>query len=148
MAHTSRHAPGPLLTPQKINADILERLQSARTRSNAALAVAGGLALLGLVGAGMRIAGGFGDRAAWGYYAAVVAWLLATGCSAPIAVIVTRLTRGDWRRPFTRIGDIYAITPLFVFFLVTPLMFALPPLDGRRKLYMNWPGAPHTYIFL
>lgn len=147
MAHTS-HASGPLLTPQKINADLLEVLNTARSRTTPALLLTGLMCLIGLAGIAIRIGGGFTDRAAWGYYAALMSWLLATACGAPIAVIVTRLARGDWRRPFTRVGDIYAITPLIMFFLVVPLMFTLPPLDGRRNLYMNWPGAPYAYIFL
>jgi len=148
-AHAGGHAPLPQgKTARQLTEDVLERMRMARERTGAPLLIASVLSVAGLVGILLKLSHGFGDRAAWGYYAAIVGWLLSTACSAPIIVIVTRLARGDWRRPFTRIGDIYAFTPAIMLLLVTPVMLALPPLEGRRNLYMNWPGAPHVYIFL
>ena len=81
-----------------------------------------------------RITGGFEDRAAWGYYASVFGYLLTTAMGAPVLVFATRLAKGHWARPVRRAAGLFgavAGTVAVVWFI--PLMFTLPPFEGREQ---------------
>src|SRR5438105_122123 len=78
--------------PEALTAALLEPFH--RGIGTPWLIVSGILLLLGIVGVIMRIAGGFQDRAAWGFYAATFAWVLSTAQAAPLLSVATRLTKG------------------------------------------------------
>ena len=99
--------------------------------------------VVGVIGVAGRIAGGFEDRTAWGYYAAVVSFLLSTAAAAPMVSIAPTLARASWVRPVTRVSQLFASVGVVTALLYIPLMFALPPLveDGVRRRSI-WFGAP------
>jgi hypothetical protein len=106
--------------------------------------------VVGVVGVVGRIAGGFEDRTAWGYYAAVVSFLLSTAAAAPMVSIAPTLARASWVRPVTRVSQLFASVGVVTALLYIPLMFALPPLveDGvrRRSIWFGSPAlAPHVW---
>ncbi|MBI4498516.1 MAG: hypothetical protein HY689_11520 [Chloroflexi bacterium] len=143
--HTDERLSQTPATPQKITRDILDRYQRTGSTFRMAVLVLGILSLLGLVGIGIRLAGGFEHRAAWGYYAATYVFIMSTFQGAPLAAVATRLARGDWRRGFTRVADLFAVTGLLTLPMFIPMLLALPPLEGRRSVWMGWPGAPYLY---
>ena len=101
------------------------------------LAVLSGLGVVGVI---IRIGGGFEDRAAWGYYAAVFAYLLTTAMGAPVLVFATRLAKGHWARPVRRAAGILgAVSGLVAVLWFIPLMFTLPPFEGRNNIWFDWP---------
>src|SRR5207244_1390480 len=123
------------------------------------LIVSGILLLLGIVGVIMRIAGGFQDRAAWGFYAATFAWVLSTAQAAPLLSVATRLTKGFWRKPLVRAAELFAVSGIMNILLMLPLLWVIPPVEGRRSFWCAkvaeegactgaWPWAPQLWILV
>ena len=94
------------------------------------------------------------DKAVWGYYAAVFAFILTTAQAAPIVAIAPRLAKGHWRRPISRAAELWSVVGLFSILLFIPLLWVLPSLeDGRRTLWFFDPGevprfSPHIWATL
>jgi molybdopterin-containing oxidoreductase family membrane subunit len=94
----------------------------------------------------MRLSDGVGDRAVWGYYAAVFAFILTTAQAAPMVAIATRMTKGHWRRPISRAAELWTLVGLFNLMLFIPMLWILPDLsDGRRTLWFFDPGKVPSY---
>ncbi len=144
-AHTEHELTQVPMTPQKMTQDVVEHYRRSGSTYRMAVIGLSILSLIGLVGIGIRIAGGFENRAAWGYYAATYVFLMSTFQAGPIAAIATRLTRGDWRRGFTRVADLFGVSGLVTAPLFIPMLFTLPHLEGRRSVWMGWPGGPYFY---
>ncbi|TAK33148.1 MAG: hypothetical protein EPO21_13715 [Chloroflexota bacterium] len=108
-----------------------------------AVLVLGILSVLGVIGAVLRIAGGFADRAAWGYYATIFACLVAAAQGAPILATATRITRAQWGRPVRRAAELLGVVGLLNAAWSIPLLLALPPTTGRKTIWfdLGW-GAP------
>ena len=94
------------------------------------------------------------DKAAWGYYAAVFAFILTTAQAAPMAAIAPRLAKAHWRRPISRAAELWTLVGLFNLILFIPMLWVLPGLeDGRRTLWFFDPGevprfSPHIWATL
>jgi molybdopterin-containing oxidoreductase family membrane subunit len=101
------------------------------------------------------------NREPWAYYAAMVAFLLTTAGAAPIVAVALRLVKAHWRRPMTRVAEIYGSVGLLTLLLFIPLLFLIPSASGRRTIwfqdhdgpfgigtYGKIPGAPHAYDLL
>ncbi len=132
------------LTPKQVLEDGLRPLLGTRLFRVTTLV----LALLfaaGVAGLVLRLQGGFEDRAAWGYYAALFSFLLATAGSAPVAAVLLRLTSTDWRRPITRAVEIFAVVGLLLLLMSIPLLALQPRAAGRPTIWLGWPLAPHLY---
>ena len=72
----------------------------------------------------------------WGYYAALVSFVLTTFQSAPMAAIAPRIVKAHWRRPFSRIAEIFCVAGSINVLFFIPLIWILPGLeDGRRSLW-------------
>ena len=72
----------------------------------------------------------------WGYYAALVSFVLTTFQSAPMAAIAPRIVKAHWRRPFSRIAEIFCVAGSINVLFFIPLVWILPGLeDGRRSLW-------------
>jgi Ni/Fe-hydrogenase subunit HybB-like protein len=149
--HTEGHPPIELipLAPAEIAADAL-RWVARPTRGYWALAAAlAVLVALGLVGVAARLAGGFADRAAWGYYAAVFIYLQSAAATVPIVAWVSRFAKGQWALPFRRLADLFAVVGLLSVLLFLPLLGTIPPLLGRNNIWFDWPvGAPWGWDLL
>ncbi len=139
------HEHAPDLTPDRIAQDGLRSLLVSGPRFFAAARILGALFALGIVGFVLRLRGGFEDRAAWGYYAGLFAFLLATVGSAPMVAIGLRLTKANWRRPLARAAELYLVGGVFLFLLFIPLLYLVPSAQGRRTIWFSWPNAPHLW---
>lgn len=103
------------------------------------------LVALGLVGFLLRLQQGFQDRSHWGYYAVLFSYLLATAQAAPLIAVGLRLTRSPWRRPLTRVAELFAVVGLLNLLLFLPLLRLLPSASGRQTIWFGWSGAPHRW---
>ena len=126
---------------------VLERHQATGSWFKILVVVLSGLFLVGVAGFILRLVGdGLSDRIYWGYYAALVAFLLSTAAAAPMVSIATRLANAHWRRPFSRLAEMFAVVGLFSLLLYLPLIWLLPSLEGRRSICFEAPiYSPHVW---
>ena len=144
----------------QVTREVSERTSAMPTAVTAGLAVTGLLFILGVVGFIMRATGdGFGAHGPWGYYAAIFSFVFMVTGSAPLAAAIFRVIKSHWRRPLTRVSELFAIVGIFNIILFIPLMFVLPDfrnpeltplatnqLDLRRTIWFEVPiaaAAPH-----
>ncbi|MDA1127271.1 MAG: polysulfide reductase NrfD [Chloroflexi bacterium] len=141
--------------------DLSEKTRSMPQRFTMALMVTGLLFIVGIVGFAARAADdGFDEIAPWGYYMAVFSFVFMISSGAPLVVVAFRFTKSHWRRPISRIGELFSIVCLLNLLMFIPLMFLLPDLanpDGavegqlelRRTIWFEGPiGAPHAWDLL
>ena len=123
-------------TPAEVTHDLLDRHRSSGGVFRLAVAVCGVLFILGIVGFILRVQDGVSDRAVWGYYAALFAFILITAQAAPMVAIAPRLAKAQWRRPISRAAELFSVVGLFNLVLFIPMLWVLPGLeDGRRSLW-------------
>lgn len=135
-----------MTTPEEITGDVLRRYQAVGRGYWIAVAVTSALFLVGILGLAFRLAGGSQDMAAWGYYAAIFAYLLTTVQAAPLVSMGLLFTKAHLQRPISRSSLLFAFPGLLVFLLFLPLLSLLPPTKGRNSLWFEWPvGAPHVF---
>lgn len=120
-----------------------------------AAAVTSVLFLLGVLGFVLKLTGGVDDPSEWGYYAALVSFLITAGQGALMVSIATRMVKAHWRRPISRAAEMFAVVGLYNLILLIPLFWVLPSLsDGRRSLWFfnelkNIPGnMPQIQVLL
>ena len=131
--------------PQEVVQDALRRHRAASRGFRMAVAVTGVLFLVGIGGFALRLAGGFQDRAAWGYYATTFAYLLATVQTAPLVSMGLLLTKAHLQRSLSRPAVLFAAPGLLVFLMFLPLLALIPPVQGRNSIWFQWPvGAPYA----
>lgn len=147
--HELHHPPPPGylgMSFQEITEDIVERQRSAGPRFKLVAGILAALLALGVVGFAIRVSGGFDDRTAWGYYAAVFAYIFITAQSAVLISVALRMVKAHWRRPLSRVSELFAAVGLFNFILLIPLLWVLPRTEGRRSIWFEWPGnSPHIW---
>jgi hypothetical protein len=100
-------AEGP--SEKEIVQDVLSRYHHISSRFLAWCGVLGILFLLGVVVVLIRIFNGFEDRSEWGYYSATLLFIALTFMSTPIISAGLRLAKGQWRRPMTRVPELYGV---------------------------------------
>ena len=123
-------------TQQSVTHDLLRTHGRTSNAFKWAVALFGLLFVLGVVGFIIRLSDGVGDKAVWGYYAAVFAFLLTTAQAAPMVAIAPRIAKAHWRRPISRAAEMWSIAGLVNLILFIPLLWVLPSLeDGRRSLW-------------
>ncbi len=132
------------LTHGQVVEDGLRPVLGGGRRFWTAAAITGALFLLGILAFIVRLRDGFGDRTAWGYYAATFSYLLATAASAPVVAIGLRMAGADWRRPFTRAAELFAVVGVFMVLLFLPLLALVPHTDKSGTIWLGWPNA-HLY---
>lgn len=133
--------------PEQITSDLLARHERIGGGFWLAVAVTAVLFILGIAGLVLRLQGGFQDRAAWGYYAATFAFLLAIVMAAPMVTIGLLFTKAQLRRPVSGPSGLFAVAGPLVFLLFIPLLSLIPPIQGRNNLWNGIPigGAPYTW---
>ena len=140
---------GVLTTQEGVSRNLLERHESSGSLFRSAVVLFGILTALGVVGVVIRLSGGFDDKAVWGYYAAVFAFILTTAQAAPMAAIAPRIAKAHWRRPISRAAELWTAVGLLSMLLFIPLLWVLPDLeDGRRTLWFfdfDEPGSVPAY---
>ena len=85
------------------------------------------LTILGIVGFVLKaITSGFSDHRAWGFYVAAFAFVFTLTASAPLAACAFRFTKSHWRRPLSRIAEIFSLVSIVNILLFIPALIALP----------------------
>ncbi|MBI4338759.1 MAG: hypothetical protein HY680_02255, partial [Chloroflexi bacterium] len=132
-------------TPQKVMQDAAGLVVRSGRRFWTVTFIVGAVFLAGIVAFSLRMRDGFEDRASWGYYAAMFAYLLAIVASAPLVAVGLRLAKADWRRSLTRPAELFAALGLFTVLLFIPLLYLVPGAERQSTIWLGWPYAPHLY---
>ncbi len=144
--HDAQSGHTALATPEELNRDLIDARQGTSNAFRMAVALFGALLILGVVGFIMRLSDGVSDKAVWGYYAAIFAFILTTAQAAPMVAIAPRLAKGQWRRSTSRAAELFTLVGLFNLILFIPLLWVLPSLeDGRRTLWFYEAGKVPAY---
>jgi Ni/Fe-hydrogenase subunit HybB-like protein len=122
------------------------------------IVIAAALSVLGVIGFIAKYSmSGFTSYEPWGYYMAAFSFVFMVTAPAPLVAVAFRIIKSHWRRPLTRIAELFAIVGIVNFVLYIPLMLMIPAianpypmghhsLDVRRTLWIQVPwGAPHFW---
>ena len=139
--------------------DMAEKVSAMPRTFTLGLLLTFALLVLGVVGFIARASiDGFGDRAPWGYYMAAFSFVFMVTSAAPVAAVALRFTKSHWRRPLSRVSELFAVVGVFNIITFIPMMLILPPianpnpvqgshdLEVRRTIWFEGPiGAPHAW---
>ena len=141
-----------------MTADMGEKTNAMPRPFTMGLAVAGILFILGIVGFVARAADdGFGEIGPWGYYMAIFSMVFMVTSGAPLAAVAFRFTKSHWRRPLSRVAELFSIVGILNLLMFIPLVFVLPDIANpgevaegelavRRTIWFEGPiGAPHAW---
>ena len=132
----SQNGRAVLATPAQVTTDLLNRHRSTGNLFRGALGVTGVMFILGIVGVVLRLSDGTDKTHLWGYHAAAFSFVLTTAQAAVMVAIAPRLAKAHWRRPISRVAEMFAVVGLVNFLIFMPLLLVLPSLeDGRRTLW-------------
>ena len=146
--------------PDAITRDVAAKTSAMPRRFSIALTLAGILFVLGIVGFVVRaIDDGFGEHAPWGYFAAIFFFIFMVTSAAPLAAVAFRFTKSHWRRPLSRVSEMFAVVGTLNILMFIPLMIVLPSiknpeigveeLEIRRTIWFEVPiGAPFAWDLL
>jgi hypothetical protein len=113
--------------PTGLTADVVEKQRAPTTLFNIVLYAGALLTVLGVVGFVLRLlADGFSDHRAWGFYVAAFAFVFTLTSTAPLAACAFRFTKSHWRRPLTRIAEVFSVVSIVNILLFIPALIALP----------------------
>ena len=85
------------------------------------------LTILGVVGfVAKAVNFGFSDHRVWGFYIAAFAFVFTLTASAPLAACAFRFTKSHWRRPLSRIAELFSLVSIVNIVLFIPALMALP----------------------
>ena len=133
-SHSESHYPHDMWVfpdAQSTTQDVARKTASTPGILKLGLAIAGVLAILGVVGFVLRMTSdGFSDYGAWGYYAAIFSYIFVITSSAPLVAVAFRLTKSHWRRPISRISELFALVGVVNVILYIPLIYLLPPINN------------------
>ena len=162
MAENGHHHAGMWVfpRPEETTRDIAAKTASTPGLFKLGLAAATVLFAVGIIGFVARAAAdGFNDYTAWGYYATGVFFVFMVTSAAPLAAVTFRFTKSHWRRPLTRVSELFAAVGILNVILFIPLMLVYPAihnpgagehaLELRRTIWFEVPiGAPHWWDML
>lgn len=136
-SHNGHNGHAALTTPKAVEDDLFDRSRLRGTAFRNIAIVLAVLSALGVVGFVMLIAGeGFGNTPAWGYTAALFAFILTAAQGAPMAAIAPRIAHAHWRRSISRVAELFGLVGVVSFVIYIPVAWALPSMeDGRRTLW-------------
>jgi molybdopterin-containing oxidoreductase family membrane subunit len=145
---------------EEMTRDVASKTFALPQKLAIALLLSGVLLVLGFIGFIARsVDDGFGDHGPWGYYAAIFSFLFMITGAAPLAAVAFRFTKSHWRRPLSRISELFSVVSIFTVLMFIPLMLALPSiknpgsgedqLEIRRTIWFEGPiGSPHVWDVL
>ena len=129
-AHESGHfGPEMWVIPERsgLVADVTAKNQAGSSLLRMVFLVGGALTILGIVGFVLKVATtGFSDHRAWGFYVATFGFVFTLTASAPLAACAFRFTKSHWRRPLSRIAEIFSLVSIVNIVLFIPALIALP----------------------
>ena len=142
--HTDPRVAEPPTSPSETTEFLVTRHLRLGDNFWRAAAVFGVLTILGIIGFVVRVSGGVGDRAMWGFYIAMFSFMITTASAAPIVAIAPRMANSHWRRPLSRAAELWSVVGLLSLLWFIPILWILPPLsDGRRSLWFFDPSDPN-----
>ena len=145
---------------EAVTRDVADKTSAMPRPFSIALLVTGALFLLGIIGFAARaIDDGFGDHMPWGYFAAIFFFIFMVTSAAPLAAVAFRFTKSHWRRPLSRVSEMFAVVGVLNILMFIPLMIVLPSiknpeigveeLEIRRTIWFEVPvGAPLAWDVL
>ena len=159
MAANHAHNAGMWVFPraEEVTNDVAAKTQAMPRPLAVAITVSAILLVLGIIGFVVRAGDdGFGELGPWGYYAAIFSFLLMVTGAAPLAALAFRFTKSHWRRPLSRVSELFALVGILNILMFIPLMFLLPAINNpgagehamelRRTIWFEVPiGAPHWW---
>ncbi len=162
MAANGHHHAGMWVFPraEEVTRDVTAKTFAMPRPFAKALMVAGVLLVLGIIGFVARaVDDGFGDHGPWGYHMAIFSFLFMVTGAAPLAAVAFRFTKSHWRRPLSRISELFAVVGILNILMFIPLMVVLPAINNpgggeeqleiRRTIWFEVPiGAPHVWDVL
>ena len=123
-------------SPEGITRDVASKMSATPRILPLVLTGSGILLVLGIIGFVARAVGdGFDDYAPWGYYAAIFSFIFMVTGAAPLAAVAFRFTKSHWRRPLSRISEMFAVIGVFSTLMLIPLLIVMPPINNAA-----WPG--------
>ena len=114
--------------PTGIVSDVAEKQRAGSTLFRMVLIVGAALTVLGIVGFVLRLMDGFADHRVWGFYIAAFGFVFTLTASAPLAACAFRFTKSHWRRPLSRIAELFSLVSVVNVVLFIPALIALPPI--------------------
>ena len=166
--HGGGHNAGMWVFPETKNAaqDMVSKITARSGVVKLVLTISGLLLVLGIVGFILKAANfGFAESGPWGYYMAVFAFIFTITSGAPLVAVAFRFTKSHWRRPLSRVAELFSIIGIFNIIIFIPMMLALPDIQNvgytpdaegelaaRRSIWLasDWVpyGAPHLWNML
>ena len=162
VAENGRYHPEMWVFPvsSQVTADVSAKTHAMPRAFTIALVVSAVMLAFGIIGFIARATkDGFGDYAPWGYYMAIFSFVFMVTSTAPLAAAIFRVTKSHWRRPLSRVSELFALVGFFNILAFIPLMMVLPPIfksgaaehqmELRRTIWFEVPiGAPHVWDML
>lgn len=149
-------------SPEGITRDVAGKMSSTPRMFSLVMTGAGILLILGIIGFVARgVDDGFGDHEPWGYYAAIFSFIFMVTGAAPLAAVAFRFTKSHWRRPLSRVSEMFAVLGVFSTLMLIPLLVVMPSINNpvqpvpaeqlelRRTIWFEVPiGAPLAWDIL
>ena len=157
--HSTSHFPADTwVFPQsnQITDEVMDRTTKKSKPFMVLLLISLTLVSLGIIGFVIRLTSqGLSDYSAWGYYMAAFSFVFMITSSAPLVACAFRFTKSHWRRPLSRVAELFAIIGVFNILLFIPMVITLPSianpdfvpgahgeLAARRAIWLGASGVP------
>ena len=157
--HSTSHFPADTwVFPQsnQITDEVMDRTTKKSKPFMVLLLISLTLVSLGIIGFVIRLTSqGLSDYSAWGYYMAAFSFVFMITSSAPLVACAFRFTKSHWRRPLSRVAELFAIIGVFNILLFIPMVITLPSianpdfvpgahgeLAARRAIWLGSSGVP------
>ena len=141
---------------ERVTEDLISKTSARSGLFTTAVTIAALLLVLGVVGFIARASlDGFGDYGPWGYYMAVFSFIFMVTGAAPLAAVAFRFTKSHWRRPLSRVAEMFALVGVLNVLLFIPLLLVLPSIENlgftvgmegqlaaRRSIWLGISGVP------
>lgn len=123
-------------SPEGITRDMAGKMSAMPRPFSLALAASAVLFVLGIIGFVLRAAtDGFSSHEPWGYYAAIFSFIFMVTGAAPLAAVAFRFTKSHWRRPLSRVSELFALIGVLSTVMLIPLLVVMPSVHNA-----HWPG--------
>ena len=128
-SHDQGHYAGMWVFPnsQQMTSDQAGKLSNPPSGFKTLLYVALLLSVLGVIGFIIRaVSDGFGETTPWAYYAGAFSFVFMVTGAAPLVACAFRFTKSHWRRPLSRISELFALVGILNILLFIPLLMTYP----------------------
>ena len=155
--YDSKTRKGKLVYPERViekslgkvppSKDLIDKhLQQRGKMFRTSLMLAAIFSVIGVLGIILKIINGFDNLSDWSVYVTACVFIFTTFMGAPMLSMATKVARGNWRRPVSRLSEIFCISGIAGLLMFLPLLWVLPSLeDGRNTLWFYDPGKVPAY---